>query len=219
MARIYANENFPFPVVEELRAIGTRRGDLARERQRRPSRSRSRSPGLRPSGLSKRSDRKVRGPGSCHREIGGRRRDQSHGRSRPGSHTRGPGRLSLCSEADGVELLSEDETDKLKSFCVWSQTARQDRRSEAVMAKIFLSYRREDSAGVAGRIYDRLRAHFGAGFRFHRRRFRSVGRGFPGTHRVGVKPVRRLPGRDRTRLGWANQHWSAYRRPERLGSD
>ena len=66
-----------------------------------------------------------------------------------------------CSEADGVELLSEDETDKLKSFCVWSQTARQDRRSEAVMAKIFLSYRREDSAGVAGRIYDRLPHHFG----------------------------------------------------------
>ena len=64
-------------------------------------------------------------------------------------------------EADGVELLSEDETDKLKSFCVWSQTARQDRRSEAVVANIFLSYRREDSAGVAGRIYDRLRAHFG----------------------------------------------------------
>ena len=29
------------------------------------------------------------------------------------------------------------------------------------MAKIFLSYRREDSAGVAGRIYDRLRAQFG----------------------------------------------------------
>jgi hypothetical protein len=29
------------------------------------------------------------------------------------------------------------------------------------MAKIFLSYRREDSAGVAGRIYDRLHAHFG----------------------------------------------------------
>jgi ABC-type sugar transport system substrate-binding protein len=29
------------------------------------------------------------------------------------------------------------------------------------MAKIFLSYRRHDSAGVAGRIYDRLRAHFG----------------------------------------------------------
>ena len=27
--------------------------------------------------------------------------------------------------------------------------------------KIFLSYRRQDSAGVAGRIYDRLRAHFG----------------------------------------------------------
>ena len=46
-------------------------------------------------------------------------------------------------------------------FCVWSQTARQDRRSEAVMAKIFLSYRREDSRGVAGRIYDRLCAHFG----------------------------------------------------------
>ncbi len=29
------------------------------------------------------------------------------------------------------------------------------------MAKIFLSYRREDSIGVAGRIYDRLHAHFG----------------------------------------------------------
>jgi formylglycine-generating enzyme required for sulfatase activity len=29
------------------------------------------------------------------------------------------------------------------------------------MSKIFLSYRRLDSAGVAGRIYDRLRAHFG----------------------------------------------------------
>ncbi|MFI5453905.1 MAG: SUMF1/EgtB/PvdO family nonheme iron enzyme [Isosphaerales bacterium] len=29
------------------------------------------------------------------------------------------------------------------------------------MSKIFLSYRRQDSIGVAGRIYDRLRAHFG----------------------------------------------------------
>ena len=29
------------------------------------------------------------------------------------------------------------------------------------MAKIFLSYRREDSKGVAGRIYDRLRGYFG----------------------------------------------------------
>jgi TIR domain len=29
------------------------------------------------------------------------------------------------------------------------------------MSKIFLSYRRQDSAGVAGRISDRLRAHFG----------------------------------------------------------
>jgi formylglycine-generating enzyme required for sulfatase activity len=29
------------------------------------------------------------------------------------------------------------------------------------MAKIFISYRRQDSAGAAGRIYDRLRAHFG----------------------------------------------------------
>jgi hypothetical protein len=29
------------------------------------------------------------------------------------------------------------------------------------MPKIFLSYRRQDSIGVAGRIYDRLRAHFG----------------------------------------------------------
>ncbi len=30
------------------------------------------------------------------------------------------------------------------------------------MAKIFLSYRRQDSIGIAGRIYDRLRAHFGS---------------------------------------------------------
>jgi len=30
------------------------------------------------------------------------------------------------------------------------------------MSKIFLSYRRQDSIGVAGRIYDRLRAHFGS---------------------------------------------------------
>jgi hypothetical protein len=30
------------------------------------------------------------------------------------------------------------------------------------MAKIFLSYRRQDSAAMAGRIYDRLRAHFGS---------------------------------------------------------
>ena len=29
------------------------------------------------------------------------------------------------------------------------------------MPKIFLSYRRQDSAGIAGRIYDRLRTHFG----------------------------------------------------------
>src|SRR5690349_11126904 len=29
------------------------------------------------------------------------------------------------------------------------------------MAKIFLSYRRQDSAGVAGRIFDRLRTYFG----------------------------------------------------------
>ena len=31
------------------------------------------------------------------------------------------------------------------------------------MAKIFISYRRQDSIGVTGRIYDRLRAHFGDG--------------------------------------------------------
>jgi len=30
------------------------------------------------------------------------------------------------------------------------------------MAKMFLSYRREDSPGVAGRIYDRLRGYFGS---------------------------------------------------------
>src|SRR5215469_7635093 len=38
---------------------------------------------------------------------------------------------------------------------------RTDRPGEGSMTKIFLSYRRGDSAGVAGRIYDRLRAHFG----------------------------------------------------------
>ncbi|MHC4628315.1 MAG: toll/interleukin-1 receptor domain-containing protein, partial [Planctomycetota bacterium] len=31
------------------------------------------------------------------------------------------------------------------------------------MARIFVSYRRQDSAGHAGRIYDRLRAFFGSG--------------------------------------------------------
>jgi hypothetical protein len=30
------------------------------------------------------------------------------------------------------------------------------------MPRIFLSYRRQDSAAMAGRIYDRLRAHFGS---------------------------------------------------------
>ena len=29
------------------------------------------------------------------------------------------------------------------------------------MAKIFISYRRQDSAAMTGRIYDRLRLHFG----------------------------------------------------------
>jgi len=31
------------------------------------------------------------------------------------------------------------------------------------MARIFLSYRRQDSPAMAGRIYDRVRAHFGSG--------------------------------------------------------
>ena len=31
------------------------------------------------------------------------------------------------------------------------------------MDGIFISYRRDDSAGYAGRLYDRLAAHFGAG--------------------------------------------------------
>ena len=35
------------------------------------------------------------------------------------------------------------------------------RSRELPMAKIFLSYRRQESTGVAGRIYDRLRSHFG----------------------------------------------------------
>ena len=31
------------------------------------------------------------------------------------------------------------------------------------MPKIFISYRRDDSAGHAGRLYDRLEGHFGQG--------------------------------------------------------
>ena len=31
------------------------------------------------------------------------------------------------------------------------------------MPKVFISYRRDDSAAVAGRLYDRLAAHFGPG--------------------------------------------------------
>ena len=30
------------------------------------------------------------------------------------------------------------------------------------MRKLFISYRREDSAGLAGRIYDRVQSHFGS---------------------------------------------------------
>ena len=40
-------------------------------------------------------------------------------------------------------------------------TARPVPRSAAVAPRIFISYRRADSAGIAGRIYDRLSAHFG----------------------------------------------------------
>jgi TIR domain len=47
------------------------------------------------------------------------------------------------------------------------------------MAKIFLSYRRQDSAGVAGRIYDRLRAHFGDDAVFMDIDSISFGEGFP----------------------------------------
>src|SRR5436305_2110625 len=32
---------------------------------------------------------------------------------------------------------------------------------EVTMAKLFISYRRDDSIGITGRIYDRLQAHFG----------------------------------------------------------
>jgi hypothetical protein len=39
--------------------------------------------------------------------------------------------------------------------------ARRDRGDEGLMSKIFLSYRRQDSAGITGRISDRLRVHFG----------------------------------------------------------
>jgi sulfatase modifying factor 1 len=34
------------------------------------------------------------------------------------------------------------------------------------MAKVFLSYRRQDTPGISGRIFDRLRGHFGDGFVF-----------------------------------------------------
>src|SRR5947199_5859352 len=36
-----------------------------------------------------------------------------------------------------------------------------DRPGAGSMSKIFLSYRRQDSAGVAGQLYDRSRTHFG----------------------------------------------------------
>ena len=85
------------------------------------------------------------------------------------------------------------------------------------MAKIFLWYRREDSAGVAGRIYDRLRGYFGPDAVFFNVDSVPLGVDFQEYYRVVVKPLRRLPRRDRTRLGEANQHWSGQ--PGRLGSD
>src|SRR5882724_4143611 len=42
-----------------------------------------------------------------------------------------------------------------------SRTERPFGDSRRVMRGIFISYRREDAAGYAGRLYDRLAAHFG----------------------------------------------------------
>jgi hypothetical protein len=43
-----------------------------------------------------------------------------------------------------------------------ARVARRDGGDDGLMSKIFLSYRRQDTAGIAGRIYDRLRARFGS---------------------------------------------------------
>jgi formylglycine-generating enzyme required for sulfatase activity len=59
----------------------------------------------------------------------------------------------------GRSLPPTGPSDILKSY--ESRSVRQDPFRDSAMAKIFVSYRRQDSRGVAGRIYDRLRAHFG----------------------------------------------------------
>src|SRR5262249_47590648 len=53
------------------------------------------------------------------------------------------------------------QSDGMRALSASAPAARQS-AEESAMAKIFLSYRRADSAGVAGRIYDRLGARFGA---------------------------------------------------------
>ena len=72
------------------------------------------------------------------------------------------------------------------------------------MAKIFLSYRRQDSAGVAGRIYDRLRAHFGDDAVFMDIDSIPFGVRLSETHRRGCWSVRRGPRRDRNEVGRGN---------------
>ena len=80
------------------------------------------------------------------------------------------------------------------------------------MPKIFLSYRRQDSVGVAGRIYDRLRAHFGDDAIFMDIDSIPFGVDFREHIDVGGRPVRRRARRDRNELGRGNRRSPADRR-------
>ena len=77
----------------------------------------------------------------------------------------------------------------------------------------------QDSVGVAGRIYDRLRAHFGNDAVFMDIDSIPFGDRLPGTHRRGCRPVRRGPRRDRNEVGRGDRRSSTARRPERLCPD
>ena len=44
---------------------------------------------------------------------------------------------------------------------MWLNPIATARRGQAVVSRLFISYRRDDSAGYAGRLYDRLEREFG----------------------------------------------------------
>ena len=60
-------------------------------------------------------------------------------------------------QKEDPQIYKEQISDKKKSTSVEKKTAQSTNRE----SKIFLSYRRADSADITGRIYDRLIAHFG----------------------------------------------------------